>query len=47
MNAGIRAVRAAARQASKPIRVMLHIAQPENVLPSVEFMRREYDFGEP
>lgn len=33
LNAGIRAVRAAARQAGKPIRVMLHIAQPENVLP--------------
>jgi arabinogalactan endo-1,4-beta-galactosidase len=36
LNAGIRAVRAAARQAGKPIRVMLHIAQPENVLPWFE-----------
>lgn len=32
-NAGIKAVRDASRQAGKPIKVMLHIAQPENVMP--------------
>jgi arabinogalactan endo-1,4-beta-galactosidase len=30
-NAGIRAVRTAADQSGKPIKIMLHIAQPENV----------------
>ncbi|TNE63982.1 MAG: arabinogalactan endo-1,4-beta-galactosidase [Alphaproteobacteria bacterium] len=33
LNAGIRAVREAARDAGTPIGVMLHIAQPENVEP--------------
>jgi arabinogalactan endo-1,4-beta-galactosidase len=33
LNAGIRAVRAAAIAARRPVRVMLHIAQPENVEP--------------
>lgn len=33
LNAGIRAVREASAQAGKPVNVMLHIAQPENVLP--------------
>ena len=35
-NAGIRAVREAADRAGKPVSVMLHIAQPENVLPWFE-----------
>ena len=35
-NAGIRAVRDAAAQTGKAIRVMLHIAQPENVMPWFE-----------
>ena len=34
--AGIRAVRDASGKAGKPIRVMLHIAQPENVMPWFE-----------
>lgn len=33
LNAGIKAVREVARQTGKPIKVMLHIAQPENVIP--------------
>ncbi len=33
LNAGIRAVREAAARTGKPIRVMLHIAQPENAEP--------------
>lgn len=33
INAGIGAVRAASRATGKPIKVMLHIAQPENVVP--------------
>jgi len=33
LGAGIRAVRDAARAARRPVRVMLHIAQPENVEP--------------
>jgi arabinogalactan endo-1,4-beta-galactosidase len=33
LNAGIRGVRDAARRAGAPIKVMLHIAQPENVQP--------------
>jgi arabinogalactan endo-1,4-beta-galactosidase len=33
LNSGIRAVRDAGTAAGKPVRVMLHIAQPENVLP--------------
>lgn len=36
LNAGIRAVREAARRGGAPIKVMLHIAQPENVLPWFE-----------
>ncbi len=36
LNAGIRAVRDAAKQSGTPIRVMLHIAQPEYVLPWFE-----------
>jgi len=35
-NAGIQAVREVSRQAGSPIKVMLHIAQPENVLPWFE-----------
>jgi arabinogalactan endo-1,4-beta-galactosidase len=35
-NAGIRAVREASPQSGAPIEVMLHIAQPENVLPWFE-----------
>ncbi len=35
-NAGIRAVREAARRAGSEVRVMLHIAQPENVMPWFE-----------
>jgi arabinogalactan endo-1,4-beta-galactosidase len=35
-NAGIRAVRTAAAQTGQDIRVMLHIAQPENVMPWFE-----------
>lgn len=35
-NAGIEAVREAAARSGQPIRVMLHIAQPENVLPWFE-----------
>jgi len=33
INAGMRAVREASAQASRPIRIMLHIAQPENAEP--------------
>jgi arabinogalactan endo-1,4-beta-galactosidase len=33
LNAGIRAVRDVSRETRSPIEVMLHIAQPENVLP--------------
>jgi arabinogalactan endo-1,4-beta-galactosidase len=33
LNAGVRAVRESAAAANKPIRVMLHIAQPENAEP--------------
>ncbi len=33
LNAGVAAVREASKAAGKPIKVMLHIAQPENVLP--------------
>lgn len=33
INAGIRAVHDAARDAGRPVKVMLHIAQPENVEP--------------
>ena len=33
LNAGIRAVRDAARASHRPVRIMLHIAQPENVEP--------------
>ncbi|HEY0414447.1 MAG TPA: glycosyl hydrolase 53 family protein [Allosphingosinicella sp.] len=33
LNAGLRAVRDAAKAAHKPVRIMLHIAQPENVEP--------------
>ncbi|TCM17882.1 arabinogalactan endo-1,4-beta-galactosidase [Novosphingobium sp. PhB165] len=33
INAGVAAVREASKAAGKPIKVMLHIAQPENVLP--------------
>lgn len=35
-NAGIRAVREASKRAGEPVKVMLHIAQPENVLPWFE-----------
>ncbi|WP_292635857.1 MULTISPECIES: glycoside hydrolase family 53 protein [Novosphingobium] len=33
LNAGVAAVREVSKETGKPIRVMLHIAQPENVLP--------------
>ena len=36
LNAGIRAVREAANRSGAPVKVMLHIAQPENVLPWFE-----------
>ena len=36
LNAGIRAVRAASEEAGIPVKVMLHIAQPENVMPWFE-----------
>lgn len=33
LNAGVRAVREVSRETAKPIKVMLHIAQPEHVIP--------------
>lgn len=35
LNEGIRAIREVAAQAERPVKVMLHVAQPENVLPWV------------
>jgi arabinogalactan endo-1,4-beta-galactosidase len=33
LNAGVRAVREVSRETRQPIKVMLHIAQPENIIP--------------